>query len=133
LTGLGKTMLGDRVRFLVRYPRQKIPELYRAADVFVLTSLFEMMPIALLEAQGSGLPSIVHEHANLRWATGPGALTADLAVPGNLATRLKELLADPSRREQVGAAARRHCCETFSEPIVVSQITDYYRRITRAD
>lgn len=130
LIACGKTLLGDRVRFLVRFPRQRIPDLYRSADVFVLTSLFEMMPIALLEAQGSGLPCIVHDHANLKWATGPGALAADLSLSGNLAIHLKELLLDPHRRETMAAEARRYCSETFSEPTVMSQITDYYQRIT---
>ncbi|MGA2256494.1 MAG: glycosyltransferase family 4 protein, partial [Thermoguttaceae bacterium] len=50
LVAQGRQLLGDRVRFLVRFPRGRMPELYRAADLFVLGSLKEMMPIALLEA-----------------------------------------------------------------------------------
>ncbi|HVT81502.1 MAG TPA: glycosyltransferase family 4 protein, partial [Phycisphaerae bacterium] len=43
----GKEKLGERVHFLVRFPRDRMPELYRNADLFVLCSLKEMMPIAL--------------------------------------------------------------------------------------
>ncbi|QJW98059.1 glycosyltransferase family 4 protein [Frigoriglobus tundricola] len=72
LVAEGTRRLGDRVRFLVRFPRQRMPDLYRAADVFVLCSLFEMMPIALIEATASGLPCVVNGHPILEWMTGPG-------------------------------------------------------------
>ncbi len=37
IVALGQTLLGDRVRYLVDLPRMMMPELYRAADIFVLT------------------------------------------------------------------------------------------------
>lgn len=51
--GLG---LGSRLH-LVGY-RRDMPELYRAADCFVLPSVREGLPVALLEAAASGLPLI---------------------------------------------------------------------------
>ena len=38
LVAEGKRLLGDRVRFLVRFPRERMPDLYRAADLFVLAA-----------------------------------------------------------------------------------------------
>lgn len=125
----GTALLGDRVKFLVRYPRQKIADLYRAADVFVLASLFEMMPIALIEAQASGLPCLVHEHPNLKWAIGAGGEAVNLAVEQTLANRLQELLASSDRRQSLAEFARRHCLDEFSEEVVVSQILAAYDRI----
>ena len=69
----GRELLGDRVRFLPNYPRERMPELYRAADLFVLCSLKEMMPIALLEATASGLPSLVNRHPVVEWMVGRAA------------------------------------------------------------
>jgi 1,2-diacylglycerol 3-alpha-glucosyltransferase len=120
----GKALLGDRVRFLVQYPRADMPELYRVADVFVLSSLFEMMPIALVEACASGLPCVVHDHPVMQWMTGPGGVAVDMAAPGALAAALRQ------DHAAMGLLARRHCEENFGTDAVVQQITDYYRRIT---
>ena len=98
-------------------------ELYRAADVFALTSLFEMMPIALIEAAASGLPCVVNRHPILEWMTGPGGVAVDMAAPGALAAAL----ADSGRRATLGAAARAHCLANFSADAVVARILDYYQ------
>jgi glycosyltransferase involved in cell wall biosynthesis len=125
----GTKLLGDRVRFLVRFPRSRMPELYGAADVFALCSLFEMMPIALIEAAASGLPCIVNRHPILEWMSGPGGVPIDMAAPGALATNLGGLLSDSARRSELGRAARAHCIENFSRGAVVEQILSYYRRV----
>ena len=89
LMAWGRSRLGNRVRFLVRFPRHRMPQLYRTADAFVLGSLMEMMPIALLEASASGLPCLVHRHPLLEWMVGPGGVVADISAPGALAAQLR--------------------------------------------
>jgi glycosyltransferase involved in cell wall biosynthesis len=126
LVELGKRSLGDRVRFLVSLPREKMASLYRSADAFVLCSLFEMMPIAVLEATASGLPCLVHHHPVLRWMVGPGGEHLNLQAPGGLAAGLGELLTNQELRMQLGAAARQHCIQSFGRDQVVDQILDYY-------
>src|SRR6185312_2869639 len=125
----GRQLLGDRVRFLVRFPRERMPDLYRSANLFVLCSLFEMMPIALLEATACGLPCIVNRHPIVEWMTGPGGVPIDMAGPGVLAGTLAEILSDPERRMRQAGAARGHCVANFSEDIVVRQIHSYYREV----
>jgi glycosyltransferase involved in cell wall biosynthesis len=56
LIALGTRLLGSRVRFLPDLPRDAMPVLYQAADVFVLPSLSEMFGTVLIEAAASGLP-----------------------------------------------------------------------------
>ena len=48
----GRRLLGNRVRFLEGVNREKIPDLYRASDVFALASRHEMMPIAVFGSAG---------------------------------------------------------------------------------
>lgn len=124
---LGCKLLDDRVRFLVRLPRQRMQDLYRLADVFVLCSLKEMMPIALLEAIASGLPCLVNRHPVMQWMVGPGGESTDMASPGALATALCRLLQDGHRRGRLGERARQHCLEHFSRDRVVDQILEYYQ------
>jgi glycosyltransferase involved in cell wall biosynthesis len=125
----GTQQLGDRVRFLVRFPRSRIANLYRAADVFTLASLKEMMPIALIEAAASGLPCVVHPHPVMQWMIGPGGMTVDMAAPGALAGALARLSMDAAERRLMGERARVHCVEHFSRDQVVGRILRYYQRV----
>lgn len=129
LVAEGKRALGERVRFLVRFPRERMPDLYRAADAFALCSLFEMMPIALIEAAASGLPCVVNRHPILEWMTGAGGVPIDMAAAGGLAGTLGELVRDADRRTTLGRAARDHCVANFSRDAVVDQILSYYQRV----
>jgi glycosyltransferase involved in cell wall biosynthesis len=101
--------------------------LYRAADLFVLCSLKEMMPIALLEASASGLPTLVNHHPVLQWMVGPGGLGIDMAGAGTLAAEIGRLVGEPSERRRLGEAARRHCVDAFGTDQVLAQILNYYR------
>jgi glycosyltransferase involved in cell wall biosynthesis len=97
----GRELLSDRVRFLVRFPRDRMPGLYRAADVFTLGSLKEMMPIALLEATASGLPCVVNSHPVMQWMIGPGGTAIDMACEGALSAALTPLVSEHSVRRRV--------------------------------
>ncbi len=129
LVAEGKRLLGEHVRFLVRFPRVRMPELYRAVDLFVLASLKEMMPIALLEATASGLPCVVHRHPIMQWITGPGGRHVDLSRDGVLAAELERLALSDSLRRSVGELARAHCETNFGRDAVVDQIEAYYQQV----
>lgn len=47
------------VRAVFTGPRSDIPRLLRAMDVFVFPSLYEGLPLAVVEAQAAGLPCVV--------------------------------------------------------------------------
>lgn len=125
----GKALLGERVRFLERVPRERIHTLYQAADLFALASLHEMMPIALLEALASGLPVACNDTPTLRWMCGPAGAPCDLSREGGMARQLLAL-AEPEVRAARSRAARRHAEETFSEPVVIRQILSMYSELT---
>ena len=128
----GKRLLGDRVRFLMRFPRSRMPDLYRAADAFALGSLKEMMPIALLEAIASGLPCLVNRHPVMEWMIGPGGCAHDLSREGSLATALAAILSRADQRTELGREARKHCLAHFSRNRVVDEILNYYQQVAGA-
>lgn len=88
----------------------------RHADLFVMSSDFEGLGNALIEAQGLGLPAVA-----TRCPFGPSEIVAHgqtglLVQPGDaegLALAMEELLRDPQRRQQMAQAARERTRATF--------------------
>ena len=128
---LGKSLLGDSAVFFESLGRDRLATLYQAADIFAIASLHEMMPIALLEALASGLPATCNDTPTLRWMVGPAGHPEDISQPGGL-VRQWAGLTDPAVRLKLSYSARTHIESTFSEPVVLKQITDMYRAVLQA-
>lgn len=128
LIAQGTAMLGKRVRFLPALPREQMPELYRAADVFTLVSLQEMFGIVLLEAMASGLPVLCHDAPAFRAIVGEGGVYQDLSAAGGWAAGFAAL-AGQYRRAALADAARRQVVGKFSESVVVRDIVAMYRSV----
>jgi glycosyltransferase involved in cell wall biosynthesis len=127
----GSAVLGDRVRFLPNLPRDAMPDLYRAADAFVLASLFEMFGIVLLEALATGLPVLCNDTPDFRDIAGPAGLYADLAQEPAFAAGIADLLR-PAVRAPLAAAGRAHVQAAFSASAVAQQMLAMYRAVCAA-
>ena len=81
---------------------------YRNADIYAMTSLYEGLPMALLEAQAAGLPIV-----SMACKCGPRDVVSDgidgfLVAEGDIdgmASRLRMLMSDAGLRERMGRAA----------------------------
>ena len=131
LIEIGRGLLGANVVFLQGVSREKMPGLFRAADVFALASLTEMMPIAVLEAIATGLPVICSDTPTFRWMAGRAGLLADLSVEDALAAQIRRI-AEAEVREPLACAARAHAEANFSEAVIVEQILKMYASGSRA-
>jgi 1,2-diacylglycerol 3-alpha-glucosyltransferase len=123
--------LGERVRFLPDLPRDSMPDLYRAADAFVLASLQEMFGIVLLEALATGLPVLCNDTPDFRAIVGPGGLYGDFRGQDGLARGLTGLL-HPATRTKLAQAGRAHVERNFSEPAVIGAIAAMYQSVQAA-
>ncbi|MEU4804216.1 glycosyltransferase [Actinosynnema sp. NPDC023587] len=93
------------VRFLGNRP--DVPDLLAAADVTVLTSDWEGMPIAVLESLAAGRPVVATDVDGVGQAlAGGGGLVVPPRDPEATAEALRSLLFDDARRAAVGAAGR---------------------------
>ena len=111
--------LGDAVRFLAAVPDDDLPALYNAADLYVGASrrhdlLVEGFGIALVEASACGLAVVGGRSGGVPDAVRDGetGILVDPDDAGAVAAGINELLANPERRKQLGAAGRR-AVETF--------------------
>ena len=127
LQALAAKLCPEKIKFLVNHPHEQMPDLLRCYDAFVLTSLFEMMPIALLEAIATGLSVITNDHPVLAWMGGSSGIRPDMSQEGALAAVLAGLSRDHLR--ELGNAAREHALANYSEGAVVAQYTAYYETI----
>jgi glycosyltransferase involved in cell wall biosynthesis len=110
--------------------RDDIPDLLAAADVFVMPSLWEGLPLAILEAMFAGKPVIASAISGIPEAIESGV--QGLLVPAgdapSLSRALRELLGDPARRAAFGAAGRRRAEAEFT----IEHMTDAYERLYAA-
>jgi glycosyltransferase involved in cell wall biosynthesis len=102
------------IRFLGT--RQDVPDLLAASDCFVLPSLWEGSPMALVEAMASGLPVIATEVSGTRQVIVPGE-SGLLVPPGDarqLASAMLSLLSAPEKAKSMGIAARQRVEKQFN-------------------
>jgi len=95
--------------------RDDIPELLAAADVFVLSSRSEGMPMSVLEAMAAGLPVVASAVGGVPELVENG-VTGHLVPAGDvaaLASALNDVLGDAARRRSLGDAGRQRAAEHF--------------------
>lgn len=97
--------IADRVRFLGN--RCDVPDLLAAADVTVLTSDWEGMPVAVLESLAAGRPVVATDVDGVRQAlAGGGGLVVPRRDPAATAEALRSLLFDPRARADLAETGR---------------------------
>lgn len=126
--------LAGRVRFAGRVEAGDLPQLYRAADVFVLPSETrgEAFGIVLLEAMASGCPVIAADLPGVRSVVAPevDGLLVPPKDPAALAAKIAHVLAlEPSARRAMGAAGRRKVEAEYSWERVGDRLESLYRSV----
>lgn len=123
--------VADRVVFLGQ--RGDVRDLLAACDVFVLPSLFEGLPVSILEAMAVGKPVIATaiggtDEAIVHRETG---LLVPPADPAGLASALQLLLEDSSLRQRIGDAGRARVRQNFSAEAMIEQLSGVYHEVLR--
>ena len=122
--------VADRVLFLGE--RADIPELLAASDLVVLPSLFEGLPVSVLEAMAAERPvvataiggtdeAVTHERSGL------------LVPPRNpeaLASAIRRLRSDPDLARRLAKAGRERVEREFSSAVTAGQVMEIYDQVT---
>lgn len=123
--------LSDHIEVLGWQSRGEVSRLLTHADILVLPSYAEGLPMAILEAMAAGVAII---------STPVGAIpdaivhneTGLLVPPGNaaaLANAIRRLLEDPPLRERLAAGALIRFEQLFTIEHTVDRVADLYRNL----
>jgi glycosyltransferase involved in cell wall biosynthesis len=99
--------LGERVRFLGAQPRERVVELFRAADASILSSSWENFPHTVVEALSAGTPVLATSVGGVAEVVQDG-VNGLLVAPGDagaLAAIVRRYFEDDGLRERLRAAA----------------------------
>jgi glycosyltransferase involved in cell wall biosynthesis len=121
--------LGVQDRVLLAGYRENVVDYLRASDLFVLPSLFEGMPLSILEAMGAGLPVIATAVDGTPEVVvdGETGLLIPPADPTALAHAVNRLLADRQLAARMGQAGRARA-DAFSEGALLDRVGAVYRQ-----
>jgi len=126
--------LGIASRVIFLGVRRDVGDLLAALDVFVMPSLWEGLPLALILAMGAGLPVVATAVAGVPelvtdaetgWLVPP-------ADPAALARALAAVLADREHAKSVGAAAKQWVRPRFGVDEYVAAVAALYDRLLMA-
>ena len=103
--------------------RDDVPQLLRAADIFVLPSYREGMPRSIIEAMMTGLPVVA---TNIRGSReevrhGSTGFLVSVGAVGELRDALDTLIKDESLRHSMGLAGLKKATDVFDEKTVIAR------------
>lgn len=125
---------GGAVHFPGAVQHDTLPDLYRAADLFVLPAVHDAqgnvdgLPNVILEAMASGLPVLASRISGIPLAVieGETGWLADEGDPRELASLLLAALAEASELRRRGEAGRRRAVSDFSWDAVAVRYRNAY-------
>ncbi len=131
----------DRVHFPGPVLHDALPDLYRAADFFVLPAVHDAsgnvdgLPNVVLEAMASGLPVVASAISGIPLAVTDGE-TGRLFPEGDVAALVEGMVAltvSPDSRREMGAAARRKAVRDLTWDAVAARYRQAYDLALRRD
>ncbi|NJE84655.1 glycosyltransferase family 1 protein [Thermococcus sp. CX2] len=121
------TGLAERTVLFDFLPREKVRELYWAADVVLMPGMLEAFPIVGLEASATGRAIVGRNESGL----------SDLIVDGltgflgnseeELSQKLAEVISNGDIIERIGREARKRAEREFSWKVVLEKLLDVYK------
>ncbi len=120
--------LSNRIRILDRVGLEELKGWYHSCDVFILPSIWEGMPLTLLEAWAAGLPAIVTSVGDIPYLCNDreNALIVRPGDPGGLSDAVHLLARDAQLRDNLGKCGERTVKGGYSWSSVADRYLDLY-------
>jgi glycosyltransferase involved in cell wall biosynthesis len=104
---------------------------YQALDLFVMSSMTEQMPMALLEAMSSALPAVCTDVGDTAAMLGGSNSVVAPDDGQRFATLVKMLMERPALRADIGQENRQRCLTNYSEDAMVGAHFRLYEAAVR--
>jgi glycosyltransferase involved in cell wall biosynthesis len=130
----GAAALGRAPDIVFVPPTHTVERYYRAADAFVLSSIREAHPVALLEAMACGLPCIasrIEDATDVIIEDGVNGRLVDPDDEEAMAAALIDVLANTARARTMGDTARRTVAARYDIHETAERWLDAYRTVLR--
>jgi glycosyltransferase involved in cell wall biosynthesis len=122
--------LGDRL--LLPGFQRNVEDYLRAFDIYVLNSLWEGLPVALVEAMCVGLPIVVTDiKGNRECVDDSCALIVKPQDPGEISAGVIRLMDDPAYAKLLGTRARERFLARFTEEQMMEATFAEYEKLFR--
>jgi len=122
--------LGDHVSIVGRVSPSAIHDYYAAADVYAQVSVYEGMPMTLLEAMASGLPLVGTDVPGIaEFVDGETGVLVPPESPRELADAMAAL-GDVDRRERLGRTCLTRVAERYEIDRTVEAYHEIYEQVT---
>jgi glycosyltransferase involved in cell wall biosynthesis len=107
--------LDDLIEMRGSLPNRTLPDLYRAADCFLMPSYEEGFPRVVIEAMASGLPVVASDAGGTRDVLGKEyPYCVPVGDVEGLVEGLKSVLESPTTRAEIGTSLRQRAIDRFS-------------------
>lgn len=123
-------MLADDLKLnskLLIKPARDIKEILPISDIFVISSLWEGQPIAMLEAMAANVPVVATSVGGIPeiLINGKDGLLAEPKNPDSLAIQITKMIKDDKLRKSVSESARGKV-EDYSLPVYINKLEKYF-------
>jgi len=111
--------------------REDVPDLLAASDIVVLTSDLEGVPQSLSQAMAMARPVVAAAVGGIPELVidGRTGLIAEAGNADSFARQMSRLVGDPALRATLGAAAREHVLEGYTDDIMARRTEEFYWRL----
>jgi glycosyltransferase involved in cell wall biosynthesis len=122
------------VSFLGYFPKEALAAAYTAADLFVLPSIAEGLPLVLLEAMAYGKCVVATDiPGNSDVVTdGRNGILVEPRNARQLAEKIDSLLGDDKTRGKLGAQARQDIEQDYNPAVIFAKVLEIYREVARS-
>lgn len=117
---VAKLGLTEKVTMLGAVPQPKLAKYHRISSVFVLSSVYEGLPLAVLEALSSGTPVVTTNSGETpKFLASDNGIVCNQRTPEAIADALKQILQNP---EHYPATACVRTAKPYSAKTVVREV-----------